>query len=113
VSARTPTVLERVVTVPIGRRPRDLEHREALVGSGLHRHRSPGAPAITDAVQVTSWAPTCAQAEVAATVALLRGTRAVADAPSVIVGRDGTIFHSVTSSRSGEPSDEPEDEVAA
>ena len=33
-----------------------------------------------------SWAPTCAEAEVAATVALLRGTRAVPDAPSVIVG---------------------------
>lgn len=85
-------------------------------GPGLHHVIDPrtGAPAITDAVQVTSWAPTCAEAEIAATVALLRGTRAVADAPSVIVGHDGTVFHSVTSSsRRGEPSDEPEDQVAA
>lgn len=74
-------------------------------GPGLHHVIDPrtGAPAITDAVQVTSWAPTCAEAEVAATVALLRGIRAVTDAPSVIVGRDGTVFHSVASSHNGEP----------
>jgi len=88
-------------------------------GPGLHHVIDPrtGAPATTDAVQVTSWAPTCAEAEVAATVALLRGTRAVADAPSVIVGRDGIVFNSVTPSRNGgpadEPGDEPEDGVAA
>ena len=73
-----------------------------------------GAPALTDAVQVTVWAPTCADAEVAATTALLVGTSAVADAPSVIVAVDGTLHHSVPSAATpagpdvpiGDPSDE-------
>ncbi len=79
-------------------------------GPGMHHVIDPrtGAPAITDAVQVTTWADTCAEAEIAATTALLRGTRAVADAPSVIVGDDGTVFHSVTPDRTHDPRDEEE-----
>ena len=71
------------------------------MGAGLHHVIDPrtGAPALTDAVQVTVWAPTCADAEVAATTALLVGTSAVADAPSVIVAVDGTLHHSLTLGR--------------
>lgn len=72
-------------------------------GPGLHHviDARTGAPAVTDAVQVTTWAPTCAKAEVAATVGLLRGTVAAADAPSVIVGADGTVFRSIAPDRNG------------
>lgn len=70
-------------------------------GTGLHHVIDPrtGAPAITDAIQVTVWGPTCADAEVAATVALLRGTRSVHGSPSVIVGADGTVHHSIRGDR--------------
>lgn len=70
-------------------------------GTGLHHVIDPrtGAPAITDAIQVTVWGPTCADAEVAATVALLRGTGSVHDAPSVVVGVDGTVHHSIRGGR--------------
>ena len=80
-------------------------------GPGLHHVIDPrtGAPARTDAVQATVWAPTCAGAEVAATTALLAGTRAVADAPSVIVAVDGTLHHSLTRA----PTDGPSAEEAA
>ena len=77
-------------------------------GPGLHHVIDPrtGAPALTDAVQVTVWAPTCAAAEIAATTALLAGTRAVADAPSVIVAIDGSLHHSVAPAATAGPSDE-------
>ncbi len=67
-------------------------------GQGLHHVIDPrtGAPALTDALQVTVWAPTCAAAEIAATTALLAGTSAIAAAPSVIVAVDGTLHHSLT-----------------
>jgi hypothetical protein len=52
------------------------------------------------------WAPSCAAAEVAATTALLAGTRAVADAPSVIVATDGTLHHSVTANATSRSSAE-------
>lgn len=76
-------------------------------GPGLHHVIDPrtGAPAITDAVQVTVWAPTCAAAEIAATTALLAGTRAVADAPSVIVAIDGSLHHSVAPFATAGPPD--------
>ena len=60
-----------------------------------------GAPAVTDAVQVTTWAPACVEAEVSATVGLLRGTAAAADAPSVIVSADGTVLNSIAPDRNG------------
>jgi thiamine biosynthesis lipoprotein len=70
-------------------------------GPGLHHVIDPatGRPAVTDARQVTTWAPTGAEAEVAATAMLLRGTRSVADAPSVIVGVDGTVHVSMKHQR--------------
>lgn len=63
-------------------------------GPGLHHVIDPrtGAPARSDACQVTTWGPTCADAEVAATVSLIEGTRAVDDVPSVIVGIDGAVY---------------------
>jgi FAD:protein FMN transferase len=72
-------------------------------GPGLHHVIDPrtGAPALTDALQVTVWAPTCAAAEIAATTTLLAGTSAVADAPSVIVALDGTLHHSLTPALTG------------
>jgi thiamine biosynthesis lipoprotein len=77
-------------------------------GPGLHHVIDPrtGAPACTDAVQATVWAPSCAAAEVAATTALLAGTRAVADAPSAIVATDGTLHHSLTAGSTSRPSAE-------
>jgi thiamine biosynthesis lipoprotein len=70
-------------------------------GPGLHHVIDPatGRPAVTDALQVTTWAPTGAEAEVAATTLLLRGTRSVADVPSVIVGVDGTVHVSMKHQR--------------
>jgi thiamine biosynthesis lipoprotein len=70
-------------------------------GPGLHHVIDPatGRPAVTDARQATTWAPTGAEAEVAATTMLLRGTRSVADAPSVIVGVDGTVHVSMKHQR--------------
>ena len=84
-------------------------------GPGLHHVIDPctGAPAVTDAVQVTVWAPTGADAEVAATTALLIGTSAVADAPSVIVGVDGTLHHSVSPAVTPDRADDLSDEEAA
>jgi thiamine biosynthesis lipoprotein len=63
-------------------------------GSGLHHVIDPrtGAPAETDAVQVTTWAPTCADAEVRAKVGLLVGAAAAGERPSVVVERDGTMI---------------------
>jgi thiamine biosynthesis lipoprotein len=84
-------------------------------GPGLHHVIDPrtGAPAVTDAVQATVWAPTCADAEVAATTALLMGTSAVAAAPSVIVAVDGTLHNSVTPAVTPARPDDPSDEEAA
>jgi thiamine biosynthesis lipoprotein ApbE len=42
-------------------------------------------------VQVTVWAPTCAEAEVLATWALITGVSAAEQIPAVIVGQDGTV----------------------
>ena len=84
-------------------------------GPGLHHVIDPrtGAPAVTDAMQVTVWAPTCADAEIAATTALLKGTSAVADASSVIVAVDGAVHHSLTPAVTSAPPAHPIDEEAA
>ncbi|HEY6567796.1 MAG TPA: FAD:protein FMN transferase [Actinomycetota bacterium] len=62
-------------------------------GSGLHHVIDPrtGAPAETDAVQVTVWAPTCAEAEILATWALISGVAAAEQIPAAIVGVDGAV----------------------
>ncbi|MDH4111350.1 MAG: FAD:protein FMN transferase [Actinomycetota bacterium] len=77
-------------------------------GTGLHHVIDPrrGAPSRSDAEQVTTWAPTCAEAEVRATVALLLGTRAAASAPSVIVGTDGVVHNSFAPEAGSSPDEE-------
>jgi FAD:protein FMN transferase len=62
-------------------------------GPGLHHVIDPrtGAPAQTDLLQVTVMAPTCAEAEVAATAALLVGTAAATRA-AVAVTDDGRVL---------------------
>ena len=61
-------------------------------GPGLHHVIDPrtGTPAETDLLQVTVTAPTCAQAEVAATAALLGGSAAPART-AVVVTDDGRV----------------------
>jgi thiamine biosynthesis lipoprotein len=61
-------------------------------GPGLHHVIDPrtGAPAETDLVQVTVSAPTCAEAEVRATAALLAGVAAT-EQPAVAVADDGRV----------------------
>lgn len=60
---------------------------------GLHHLIDPrtGAPAATGVLQATVWAPTCAEAEVAAKDALLRGEDALRHVPGVLVLADGRI----------------------
>lgn len=61
---------------------------------GLHHLIDPrtGAPAATGVLQATVWAPTCAEAEVAAKDALLRGEDALRHVPGVLVLADGRIL---------------------
>ncbi len=54
-----------------------------------------GAPARTNVLQATVWAPTCADAEIDATQALLLGTDAVHLFPATLVTRDGEILVSM------------------
>jgi thiamine biosynthesis lipoprotein len=56
-----------------------------------------GAPADTDLLQATVWAPTCAEAEVLATRALLEGTQVASELPSVLVTVDREVHISVPS----------------
>lgn len=74
-------------------------------GPGLHHVIDPrtGLPSTTEALQATAWAKTCAEAEVRATWALLRGREALGDVPGVMVLRDGSVATSLA----------PSDEVAA
>jgi thiamine biosynthesis lipoprotein len=60
---------------------------------GLHHLIDPttGSPARTGIVQATVWAPTCAEAEVLAKDALLRGERALEEIPGVLVTADERI----------------------
>jgi thiamine biosynthesis lipoprotein len=65
-------------------------------GPGLHHVIDPrtGAPAATGVAQATVWAPTCADAEIASTVALLDGIDGAARRPSLLVSEDGTLYRS-------------------
>jgi thiamine biosynthesis lipoprotein len=54
-----------------------------------------GAPAMTEVLQATVWATTCADAEVAATHALLLGPDAARRYPAVLVTRAGEIVVSM------------------
>ncbi|MGB7804905.1 MAG: FAD:protein FMN transferase, partial [Actinomycetota bacterium] len=63
-------------------------------GPGLHHVIDPrsGAPMRSDTVQATVWAPTCAEAEVLATWALLRGPHAATQRPCAIVVSSGDVI---------------------
>ena len=54
-----------------------------------------GAPAHTELLQATVWAPTCAEAEVGATHALLLGPSAARRYPAVLVARTAEIVISM------------------
>jgi FAD:protein FMN transferase len=62
-------------------------------GTGLHHVIDPrtGAPLRSDTVQATVWAPTCAEAEVLATWALLRGPDAADQLSCAIVTSSGDV----------------------
>jgi thiamine biosynthesis lipoprotein len=62
-------------------------------GEGLHHVIDPstGVPSAGDVLQATVWAPTCAEAEVLATVAVLEGVAVLDDAPGLVVTRYGEI----------------------
>jgi FAD:protein FMN transferase len=63
-------------------------------GPDLHHILDPrtGAPTDSPIVQSTAWAPTCAEAEVLATWALLTGTAAMDTVPCALVSRDGDLI---------------------
>lgn len=65
-------------------------------GDGLHHVIDPrtGEPSHTDAIQATVWAPTCAEAEVLATWALLEGPEATSTLPCAIATVDGELVMS-------------------
>ena len=65
-------------------------------GPGLHHVIDPrtGAPSATGLAQATVWAPTCAEAEIASTVALLEGPVAAAHRACLLVGEDGIVYRS-------------------
>lgn len=62
-------------------------------GPDLHHIVDPrtGAPVDPSIVQATVWAPTCAEAEILATWALLTGTGAIDRVPCALVSRDGDL----------------------
>jgi len=62
-------------------------------GTGLHHVIDPrtGAPLRSDTVQATVWAPTCAEAEVLATWALLRGPDAADQLSCAMVTSSGDV----------------------
>lgn len=66
-------------------------------GPNLHHLIDPrtGRPAVTDVVQATVWATTCADAEVDAKVALLRGAPALDHLAATLVLQDGTVVTSM------------------
>ena len=65
-------------------------------GDGLHHVIDPmtGAPADAPLVQATVWAPTCAEAEVLATWALLTGPEAAAYVPGAFLTPEGDLLMS-------------------
>ena len=66
---------------------------------GTHAHHlidpRTSAPTRTGVVQATAWAPTCAEAEVAAKVLLLEGESALDRIPGVLVLEDGPVITSL------------------
>jgi thiamine biosynthesis lipoprotein len=66
-------------------------------GPGLHHLIDPatGRPAAGPVLQATVWAPTCAEAEVGAKDALLRGEAALERSAAVLVLRDGEVHSSL------------------
>lgn len=62
-------------------------------GLNLHHIINPrtGEPARTGVVQATSWAPTCSQAEIGSTWALLAGRSVLDRLPATLVLEDGTV----------------------
>ncbi len=67
-------------------------------GPGLHHLIDPstGAPASTGVLQATVWAPTCAEAEIGAKDALLRGGPVLERISAVLVTDDGRVLTNVT-----------------
>jgi thiamine biosynthesis lipoprotein len=63
-------------------------------GPHRHQHIDPrtGLPARTELLQATVWAPTCAEAEVLATWALLSGRGALDHVPGLVVTREGLVL---------------------
>ena len=72
-------------------------------GPNLHHLIDPrtGRPAVTDVVQATAWARTCAEAEVRAKVALLRGVAALDETAATLVLEDGTVMTSMGAGAEG------------
>jgi thiamine biosynthesis lipoprotein len=68
--------------------------RSRTWGEGLHQLIDPrtSRPAQTGVVQATVWAPTCAQAEIRATTAMLEGPSILDRFPGVLVLGDGQIL---------------------
>jgi thiamine biosynthesis lipoprotein len=61
-----------------------------------------GAPAQTELLQASVWAPTCAEAEVLATQALLQGRSAAASLSCVLVADDGDVLVALAATTSPE-----------
>ena len=63
-------------------------------GPGLHHIIDPrtGSPARSPVVQATVWAPTCAEAEILATWALLKGIDAIDTVPCALVIDEGDLI---------------------
>lgn len=72
--------------------------RRRAWGEGLHHVIDPrsGAPAVGETIQATVWAPTCADAEVLATDALLQGPSSIRRLPAVLVTDGGDVLVSMT-----------------
>jgi thiamine biosynthesis lipoprotein len=62
-------------------------------GPGLHQVIDPrtSRPSVTDVVQATAWAPTCAEAEIDATWLLLGGLPVLDRVPGLLVMTDGRV----------------------
>ena len=73
-------------------------------GPGLHHVIDPrtGAPSVTGLAQATVWAPTCAEAEIASTVALLEGSTGAVRRACLLVEDDGTITRSFADAPDGD-----------
>jgi thiamine biosynthesis lipoprotein ApbE len=69
-------------------------------GPGLHHVIDPRTwrPAVTRVLQATVWADTCAEAEVLATWALLRGPRALREVAGILVLPNGHVLTSMPGS---------------